>query len=150
VVFALPVILSIGFASFVLGDVLAEENRKLNLWPFKNSGKSPIEGNLIEIIGLQQEYSVMESIDIAISIKDPFFDCGDLYLAIYDLNSMPKEVLTQSGFFNQCFGQNNVVLPINDKFSEKIESRGNYEIVIEMTDNQSKKIISTSDTFTVK
>ena len=42
------------------------------------------------------------------------------------------------------------MLPVDDEFSQTIESPGNYEIVIEMFDKQNKKTTSTSAEFTVK
>ena len=53
-------------------------------------------------------------------------------ITIFDLNSSPKQSLTQSGFFEQCFGKNNLLLPINDEFSETIDIPGQYEIQIEL------------------
>ena len=101
----------------------------------------------IEIIGLSKQYSTSEPIEIQVKIDDSSFDCGDLYVTIYSTEK--NDVITQSGFFEQCFEQGSKILPIGDEFSKVIDTPGSYEIVVEMV---SKKLtnISTSEVFTVK
>ncbi|HXV50650.1 MAG TPA: hypothetical protein VD689_00820 [Nitrosopumilaceae archaeon] len=149
-VFLFPVIISLALGSFVMAEVLNEPERELNMWPFKFSGTNKVHSDSIKIISLQQEYSSTTPINIQVSITDPAFDCGDLYITIYDLNSSPKQVVTQSGYFGQCFQKENLMLPVDDKFSEKIGDSGQYEIVAEINDKHYKKIITTSEKFTVK
>lgn len=137
----------------VLGEVLKEPDRKLDLWPFEeNEGffKGPeISSGAIKIVGLQEEYSKSTPIEITISVIDPIFDCGDLYITIYDITKNPKEVVTQSGFFNQCYNNNNLMMPIDDDFSETIDNPGQYEIEAEINDIDFKKTLTTSMKFTV-
>lgn len=149
-VFLFPVIISLALGSFVMAEVLNEPERELNMWPFKFSGTNKVQSDSIKIISLQQEYSSTTPINIQVSITDPAFDCGDLYITIYDLNSSPKQVVTQSGYFGQCFQKENLMLPVDDEFSEKIGDSGQYEIVAEINDKHYKKIITTSEKFTVK
>jgi len=66
------------------------------------------------------------------------------------VSSFSKQVVTQSGFFDQCFEKNNLSLPVGDEFSEIVGDPGNYEIVIQMVDENGKNNISTSTKFTVK
>jgi len=149
-VFLFPVIISLALGSFVMAEVLNEPERELNMWPFKFSGTAKVQSDSIKIISVQQEYSSTTPINIQVSVTDPTFDCGDLYITIYDLNSSPKQVVTQSGYFGQCFQKENLMLPVDDEFSEKIGDSGQYEIVAEINDKQYKKIITTSEKFTVK
>ncbi len=147
VVFVLPAIFSLIFGSAVMAEILQKPDRELNLWPISSSEGFSNNDDPIEIIGLSKQYSTSEPIEIQVKINDSSFDCGDLYVTIY--SSEKNDVITQSGFFEQCFEQGSTILPVGDEFSKVIDSSGTYEIVAEMV---SKKImnISTSEVFTVK
>ena len=147
VVFVLPVIFSLVFGSAVMADTLQKPNRELNMWPMSSSGGFSHNDDKIEIIGLSDQYSTSESIEIQVKINDSSFNCGDLYVTIY--SSAGSDVVTQGGFFEQCFEDENTILPIGDKFSKVIETSGSYEIVAEMVSTDLKNI-STRGTFTVK
>ena len=149
-VFLIPAIVSIFFGGFVLGEVLKQPERELDLLPFDFSGKFVKSSGAMKIIGLQEVYSNSVPIEISISVSDEIFECGDLYITIYDLSKIPKEVVTQSGFFDQCYEKNNLVMPINDKFSELINSPGQYEVVSEINDKEYKNSLTASERFTVK
>jgi len=144
-VFGLPVIFSIIFGSAVLNDILQEPNRELNMWPMSFS-ETPSHDTIIEIIGLSNQYSTSEPVEIKINVNDSSFDCGDLYVTIY---SSEKNVITQGGYFEQCFEEGNYLLPIGDSFSEIVDIPGFYEIVAEMVSKELKNI-SIRGTFTVK
>jgi len=143
VVFILPIVLSITFGSVVMADVLQSSDRELNMWRVgpTNNDKS------IQIIGLEKQYPASTPIEIQVNIDDPFFDCGDLYVTIY---SGKNTVITQSGFFKQCFDENNVLLPMDDEFSEIIDTPGQYELVVKMNDQNQKSSITASGKFTIK
>ena len=147
VVFVLPAIFSLIFGSAVMADILQKPDRELNMWPISSSEGFSNNYDPIEIIGLSKQYSTSEPIEIQVKINDSSFDCGDLYVTIY--SSEKNDVITQSGFFEQCFEQGSTILPVGDEFSKVIDSSGTYEIVAEMV---SKKLmnISTSEVFTVK
>ena len=104
VVFVLPVIFSIVFGSAVMADTLQKPDRELNMWPMTFSGESShgksSHGSDIEIIGLSNQYSVSEPVQIQVKINDSSISCGDLYVTIYESGS--DNVVTQGGFFNQC------------------------------------------------
>ena len=121
VVFILPVAISLFFGTFVIAEVLKEPNRELNMLNFELPEGTEFQNESIKISGLLKEYSKSDSIKVKVSILDPIFDCGDIYITIYDLNSSPKQVFTQSGYFEQCFGKNNLMLPIDDEFSETVD-----------------------------
>lgn len=149
VVFLLPVIISVLFGSFVLGDVLGEPDRQLNLWPFDLS-KVSVHTESLQVEGLLRQYSASDKVEIEVVVLDETFDCGDLYVTIYDLSSSPRQVITQSGYFEQCFAQNNLSLPIDEEFSEEIRTPGTYEIVVELNDRDNQKTITATERFTVR
>jgi len=144
-VFGLPVIFSIIFGSVVLNDILQEPNRELNMWPMSFS-EDTSHDTIIEIIGLSNQYSTSEPVEIQIKVNNISFDCGDLYVTIY---SSGKNVVTQGGYFEQCFEDGNYLLPIGDTFSEIVDTPGSYEIVAEMVSKELKNI-SIRGIFTIK
>ena len=144
-VFVLPVIFSIIFGSAVMSGILEKPDRELNMWPMSFSEGSSSHGTPIEIIGLSKQYSTTQPVEIQVKIDDSSFDCGDLYITIYSSG----DVITQSGFLEQCFTSGGKNLPIDESFSEVIDIPGSYEIVTEMVSKQLKNI-STKGKFTVK
>ena len=80
-------------------------------------------------------------------VGDSSFSCGDLYITIY--SSEKNDVITQGGFFEQCFESGNNIIPVGEEFSKVIDTPGSYDIVTEMISKQLKNI-STKGTFTVK
>jgi len=148
IVFVLPVILSIIIGSAVLSDVLQKPGRELNMWPMSNSeGIVTSHGSPIEIIGLSKQYTTTEPVEIQVKVGDSSFSCGDLYITIY--SSGKNDVITQGGFFEQCFESGSGIIPVGDEFSKIIDTPGSYDIVAEMVSKQLKNI-STKGTFTVK
>ena len=145
VVFVLPVIFSIIFGSAVMADTLQKPDRELNMWPMTFSGNSSHHSD-IEIIGLANQYSVEEPVEIQVKINDSSFTCGDLYITVYASES--SDVITQGGFFNQCVKDGNF-FPINDKFSKVITVSGPYKIIVDIFSTDLSNI-STTGTFTVK
>ncbi|RMW36898.1 MAG: hypothetical protein EA447_07465 [Nitrosopumilus sp.] len=148
VVFVLPVIFSIGFGSAVMGDILQQPDRELNMIPsmsFSGGSHGSSHGSDIEIVGLAKSYSTSEPVEISVQVSDSHFDCGDLYVTIYS----GKDVVTQGGFFEQCFDARNELIPIGEKFSKVIDTAGSYKIVAEMISKDLENI-STSEEFTVK
>lgn len=146
VVFVLPVIFSLIFGAVVLSDILQKSDRQLNLWPMSSGGLSS-SSSPIEIIGMSKQYSTSQPIEIQVKINDSSFNCGDLYITIY--SSGKSDVITQGGFFTQCFENQSRIIPVGDKFSKVIENPGSYDIVTEMISNE-LTTISTKGTFTVK
>ncbi len=146
VVFVLPAIFSLIFGSAVMAEILQKPDRELNMWPVSSSEGFSNNPDPIEIIGLSKQYSTSEPIEIQVKIGDSSFDCGDLYVTIY--SSGKNSVITQSGFFEQCFEQGSTILPVGDEFSKVIDTPGSYELIVEMV---SKKLmnISTSGVFTI-
>ena len=146
VVFVLPILLSIAFGSIVMADVLKSPDRDLNMWRINSENTSNQDKSII-IIGLEKQYSTTSPVEIQVKISDSFYDCGDLYVTIY---SGKDTVISQNGFFKQCFVKNNSILPVDDKFSEIIDTPGQYELVVKMNDQNQKSSIIDSVKFTIK
>ena len=147
VVFVLPVIFSILFGSAVMADILQKPDRELNMWPMSYSEGPSSHSEPIKIIGLSNQYSTSEPVELQVQIDDSSFNCGDLYVTIY--SSRNNDVITQSGFFEQCFEAGSKTLPVGDEFSKVIDTPGSYKLVADMISKE-LKTISTSETFTVK
>ena len=150
IVFVLPVIFSIVFGSAVMADTLQKPDRELNMWPMTFSGESShgksSHSSGIEIIGLSNQYTVSEPVQIQVKINDSSLSCGDLYVTIYASGS--DDVVTQGGFFNQCV-KDGTLFPNNDSFSKIVDSPGSYKIVADIVTPDLTNI-STTETFTVK
>jgi hypothetical protein len=104
VVFILPIIFSVIVGSIVMADTLQKPDRELNMWPMSNSENS--HGSSMQIIGLSSQYLVSESIEIKVKISDSSFNCGDLYITIY--NSEKSNVITQGAFLNSVLTVNQI------------------------------------------
>ena len=126
VVYVLPIILSVGLGAVVMAEALNNSDRTLNMWQFNQSGISEVSTETIQVIGLQTQYTTSESVDLQIKLNDDTFDCGDLYITIYKISNTSKEVVTQSGFLNQCYDKDGSYLPINEKYSEVLSEQGKY------------------------
>ncbi len=147
VVFVLPIIFSLTFGSIVMADILQKPDRELKMWPMSSSGGVSSYNAPIEIIGLSKQYSTSEPIEVQVKIDDASFDCGDLYITIYSAGK--NDVITQGGFFEQCFEKGSNILPVGDEFSKVIDTPGSYKLVVEMVSKELMNI-STSGTFTIK
>ncbi|MDX1533671.1 MAG: hypothetical protein R3230_05665 [Nitrosopumilaceae archaeon] len=147
-VFLLPIVFSFVFGGAVLAQVLQEPDRELNMMQFGEFKAPTISSKSISILGLESQYTTSEPVSVQISVTDDEFDCGDLYITIY--HSTTKEVVTQSGFFDQCFATSNSVLPMGDNFSELVDEPGTYEIKVDISDKNQKESLSVKGKFTVK
>ena len=149
VVYVLPIILSVGLGTLVMAEALNDSDRTLNMWQIKQTGLSLESTETMEIIGLQTQYTTSEPVELQIKLKDDSFDCGDLYITIYKMSNSSKEVVTQSGFLNQCYDKDGVYLPINEKYSEILNEQGKYEIFIEIYNKTYKQTDSLIANITV-
>ena len=149
VVYVLPIILSVGLGAVVMAEALNNSDRTLNMWQFNQSGISEVSTETIQVIGLHTQYTTSESVDLQIKLNDDTFDCGDLYITIYKISNTSKEVVTQSGFLNQCYDKDGSYLPINEKYSEVLSEQGKYEIFIEIYNKTYKQTDSLVANITV-
>ncbi len=143
-VFVFPIIVSLIFGGYVLSDVLGQPGRQLNMWQYKvtsNIGQQQGDKQ-IRLVNLVSNYTVSKPLNFSVMVNDTSFDCGDLYMTIYDPNTSPKQVLVQHAYFTQCFGQTHSLLPIQDTFSSVIDKPGIYQIVAAMKDKTNQNSIS--------
>jgi hypothetical protein len=151
-VFVFPVIVSLIFGGFVLSDVLGQPDRQLNMWQFKIKPEAGQQGDKdIRLLNLgNYSFPVSSPITFNVMVNNTAFDCGDLYMTIYDPNTNPKQVIVQQAYFTQCFARENSTLPIQDTFSPVIDKSGVYQIVAEMKDKTNQNSISVQANFRVK
>jgi hypothetical protein len=150
-VFVFPVIVSLIFGGFVLSDVLGQPDRKLNMWQFKSEIQTGQQGDKeIRLLNLNSSYPVSTPFSFSVMVNNTAFDCGDLYMTIYDPNTYPKQVIIQHGYLSQCFVQANSTLPTQDMFSPTIDKVGQYQIMVEMKDKTNQNSISVKANFKVQ
>jgi hypothetical protein len=150
-VFVFPVIISLIFGGSVLSSVLGQPDRQLNMWQFKFPTQAGQQGDKdIRLLNIKSTYSISTPLNFNVMVNDTAFDCGDLYLTIYDSNTSPKQVVVQHAYFSQCFAQNNSTMPIQDTFAPVIDTAGPYQIVAEMKDKTNQNSISVKADFKVQ
>jgi hypothetical protein len=149
-VFVFPVVISIVFGASVLSNVLGQPDRHLNMWQFVSHPPTQTGDNDIKIQNLLNSYSTLTPVSITVAVNNTAFDCGDLYITIYNLDTSPNQVAAQNGYFSQCFVENNSTLPIHDTFSQIIGKSGNYQIVTEMKDKNNQNTINSTANFKVQ
>ena len=132
-----------------MAETLSNSDRELNFLQFGGDGYSSNSKGEIELIGLNNEISQNSNLEFSINFSNSDFNCGDLYITIYDVTS-GKQVLTQSGYLKQCFVENNNTLPVDEIFSELISNPGTYEIHIEIFNEKYSESVSMTETLRVK
>lgn len=149
VVFVLPVVISVILGGFVLSNVLAQPDRHLNFLQFNFVTLPTQEGSPdIRIMNLNSSYPISAPLSFTVRVNDTSFDCGDLYMTVYNLNT--KQAVAQNAYFSQCFVQTNSTLPLNTVFSPVINSTGAYQIVADMKDKSYQNDINVTATFNVQ
>ena len=136
-IFVIPIIFSFVYGGAVLGSAL--------------QGPSDVtthQGDAIEILELESQYSTGDKVDARIAVSDSAFDCGDLYITVYDVSGGQKKAAKQGAFFDQCYGASGV-LPIDEKFSEKFDA-GQYQLEAQMFDKTGDKFLSATQKFSVQ
>ena len=149
IIYILPIVLSVSLGTAVMAETLNSADRELNFLQFGGEGYSSSKSE-ISLVGYSTEIVQNSNIEFGINFSNSDFNCGDLYITIYDVTTSEKQVLTQSGFLKQCFIQNNNKLPVGENFSELISKSGNYEIHIEIFDQKYSKSIDMIQLLRVK
>lgn len=140
-VFVIPILFSFVYGGIVLSMALQSPDRSF--------GFPETQSSLIQITQLQSEYSTTDTISAQVTVSDPKYRCGDLYMTIYDVSSSQKKAVKQGAFFDQCYEVEGI-LPIGDKFSEKLSSAGKYTLEVQLFDQNGDSFLSTSKKFTVR
>jgi hypothetical protein len=150
-VFVFPVIVSLILGGAVLSNVLGQPDRQLNMWQFKSETQTGQQGDKeIRLLNLGSSYPVSTPLSFSVMVNNTAFDCGDLYMTIYDPNTSPKQVIVQHAYFSQCFAQGNSSMPIQDTFAPVIDKAGLYQIVAEMKDKTNQNSINVKADFKVQ
>lgn len=140
-VFVIPIVFSFVYGGTVLSLSLQGQDREFDFGKTQHTTS-------IQIIALQNEYSSSDSIEAQVSVSDPAFSCGDLYMTIYDVSSPQRKAVKQGAFFDQCYDSSGM-LPVNEKFSEKVDS-GRYLLEVQLFDQNGDKFLTASQKFTVR
>ncbi len=150
VIYILPIVLSVSLGTAVMAETLGSSDRELNFLQFGGEEYSSSDKSEISLIDYTTEIAKNSNLEFSINFSNSDFNCGDLYITIYDASTSEKEVLTQSGYLKQCFIQNNNLLPVGENYSELISKPGTYEIYVEIYDQKYSKSISMTETLRVK
>ncbi|MGQ0606738.1 MAG: hypothetical protein ACT4OD_07325 [Candidatus Nitrosotenuis sp.] len=138
-IFIIPIIFSFVYGGVVLGSILQE--------PYAELGATH-QTSSIEIVSLHGSYSNVDKIEAQASVNDAAFDCGDLYITVYDVSGGQKKAVKQGAFFDQCYGESGT-LPLNEKFSEKFDA-GQYSLEVQLFDKNGDKFLSATQKFSVQ
>ena len=149
-IYLLPIVLSVSLGTAVMAETLSDSERELNFLQFGGEGYISSSKTDIQLIGFSSEIIQNSNLEFSITFSNSDFNCGDLYITIYDVSTSEKQVLTQSGYLKQCFIQNNNILPVSENYSELISESGTYEIYVEIYDEKYSKSISITETLRVK
>ena len=151
VIYVLPIVLSVSLGTAVMAETLSASDRELNFLQFGGEfSTSHSSQDEISLISYSSEIIQNSNLEFSIQITNIDFDCGDLYITIFDVSTSEKQVLTQSGFLKQCFTQNNNKLPVDDNYSELISKSGKYEILVGVFDERYSKNLSLTEELLVK
>jgi hypothetical protein len=141
-VFIIPIAFSFIFGGLVLGVALQNPERTFSF----EAGTSV--SNSIQIVNLQNQYAVSDNVGASVSVSDAAFNCGDLYMTIYDVSSGQRKAVKQGAFFNQCYGSSGT-LPLEEGFSVRMDVPGQYLLEAQLFDKNGK-FITASQRFTVQ
>ena len=132
-----------------MAETLSNPERELNFLQFGGEGYNSSSKSEISLVGFNDEIIQNSNLEFTIKFTNPDFNCGDLYITIYDVTTSEKQVLTQSGYLKQCFIQNNDILPVDEAYSELITKPGIYEIYVEIFNEKYSENISITETLRV-
>lgn len=103
----------------------------------------------ISITGTGDDYTAPVNVIAQISVSDPAYDCGDLYITVFDVSVSPKKSVGQHAFFDQCYGTGGTI-PLDEEFAQKIEKPGQYSLVAQLFDKDGNKFLTAEKNLTVK
>ena len=140
--FIIPIVFSFIYGGAVLALSLQNQDRGFDV---------DIDSHTpdLQITDLQSLYAVSDQISARVSVNDPAFDCGDLYMTIYDVSAGQRKAVKQGAFFDQCYGSSGA-LPTPDSFSEKIDAPGQYLLEAQLFDQNGDRFLTASQQFRVQ
>lgn len=137
-ILVIPIIFSFVFGGLVLGFALQGHREPT----------TQTQTGSVAILDLQSTYSVSDMVNPQVTVDDPAYDCGNLYITVYDVASGQKTAVKQGAFFNQCYGKTGT-LPLDDRFSEKF-GVGQYMLEAQLFDKNGDNFLSASQKFSVQ
>lgn len=137
--FVIPIIFSFVYGGLVLGFAMQEP---------RVDSMTTHQSSTLEILDLQGSYASGERVGVQISVSDASYDCGDLYITVYDVAGGAKKAVKQGAFFDQCYGASGT-LPISEKFSENFDA-GQYSLEAQLFDKTGDKFLSATQKFSVQ
>ncbi len=150
VIYVLPIVLSVSLGTAVMAETLSSSDRELDFLQFGERDSAHSSKSEIVLVGFNNEIMQNSNLEFSINFSNSDYNCGDVYITIFDVSTSEKQVLTQSGYLKQCFIQNNNTLPVGEDFSEQISKPGTYEIYIEIFDQKYTNNVSMTETLRVK
>ena len=132
-----------------MAETLSSSDRELNFLQFGGEAYTRDTGE-ISFDGFNSEITQNSNLEFGLKVTNSDYNCGDLYITIYDISTSEKQIFTQSGYLKQCFIQNNNILPVGESYSELISKPGSYEIHIEIFNDEYSDSISVTKTLLVK
>jgi len=142
-VFVIPIVFSFVYGGAVLSLSLQEPDRGIDF-------QGTTQLTLIEITSLQDEYSSSDAINVQVLVRDPKFNCGDLYMTIYDVSSSQRKAVAQGAFFDQCYDSSGTLPVGDDQFSQKVDVAGKYLLEVQLFDQNGDKFLTTSQNFRIR
>lgn len=136
--FVIPIIFSFVYGGLVLGSAM--QGPRMDSMTTLSS--------TLEILELQGSYASGERVSVQIFVSDASYDCGDLYITVYDVAGGAKKAVKQGAFFDQCYGASGT-LPISEKFSENFDA-GQYSLEAQLFDKTGDKFLSATQKFSVQ
>lgn len=136
--FVIPIIFSFVYGGLVLGSAMQGPR----------ADSVTTQSSALEILELQGSYANGERVSVQISVNDASYDCGDLYITVYDVAGGAKKAVKQGAFFDQCYGTSGT-LPISEKFSENFDA-GQYSLEAQLFDKTGDKFLSATQKFSVQ
>lgn len=137
--FVIPIVFSFVFGGSVLSLALSNT---------LSSGVVSQSGSM-SITGILDDYTAPVNVIAKVSVSDPAYDCGDLYLTVFDVSTSPKKSVGQHAFFDQCYGTGGTI-PLDEEFAQKIEKPGQYSLVAQLFDKDGNKFLTAEKNLTVK
>lgn len=159
-VFLIPVVLSVALGSSVLAQILQEPGRELDMSPGSSShgtGDAAEEAVRVDVtfhvapdsipardrsttveFGLDWSGGALQSDahSIEIMVHRSEYDCSDLEITVYDLNSLPKRAIADSDLPDGCVDMH-LLIPVAGS-----ETAGWYELAAEVKGSYSNPPIS--------
>ena len=147
-VFVLPAVLSLALGGAVIGTILQEPDRSLDLTGAGGGGEAPLVSDRVAILGLSSSYGMSETITLGVAALDDSFDCGDLYVTITHAGT--GEVVYHDGYFGQCYVASRSTMPVDETYTKSLDVPGSYEVRVDLKDVRGAGTASVRGVFTVQ